>query len=239
MKLVTWNCNGGFRSKEKNKALFALAPDIAIVQECSKRDAESAAGDTYRALWFGDPEQSRGLAIFHKHTWKVQPRAEPTHNWIVACDVSGPAEFLLVAVWSCPTSSGEGKYIKLIRDSFDKNKDWFDASQVVVAGDFNSNHQWDKHPHNHHASMVSDLAEHGLVSAYHSQKLAEDLEKPTFYMQRNEQKPFHIDYIFMTKEWMELVEKFEIGAVADWRQHSDHMPLSIDVGLGHNWSDIK
>ncbi len=63
MKLVTWDCNGGFISKEKNKALFALDPDIAVVQECSKRDAETVAGETYRALWFGNQKQSRGLAI--------------------------------------------------------------------------------------------------------------------------------------------------------------------------------
>ena len=229
MKLVTWNCNGGFISKKKNKALLDLDPDIAVVQECSRRDAVAAAGEAYQVLWFGDPQQLRGLAIFHKHAWKIEPKAEPTHNWIVACNVSGPAEFLLVAVWSCPASTGEGKYIKLIRDSFDKNKDWFNDSPIVVAGDFNSNPQWDKPPHNHHASMVNDLAQRGLVSVYHSQTSENDAETPTFYMQRNGQKPFHIDYIFLTEGWIKQISKFEIGSFATWRQHSDHMPLAVEI----------
>jgi exodeoxyribonuclease-3 len=234
MKLVTWNCNGGLISKEKNKALFDLNPDIAIVQECSKRDAERAAGETYRARWFGDPKQSRGLAIFHKHAWKIEPKAEPTHNWIVACDVSGPAEFTLVAVWSCPAPGGEGRYIKLIRDSFDKNKDWFDSPQVVVAGDFNSNCLWDKPPHKHHASMVSHLEERGLVSAYHSQhpEAQGDESQHTFFMyRRQDKKPFHIDYIFMPTAWVNRVSGFEIGSASDWLKLSDHVPVSVDVDL--------
>lgn len=48
MRLVTWNCCRGPYAR-KMPLLDALAPDIAVVQECAKPEFQSP-----NCLWFGD-----------------------------------------------------------------------------------------------------------------------------------------------------------------------------------------
>lgn len=69
----------------------------------------------------------------------------------------------------------------------------------------------------------------GLLSAYHSHlgvphgaELA-----PTFYLQRNLAKPYHIDYTFTGPRW--VVKHVEVGAHERWLQFSDHMPVVVDI----------
>lgn len=50
---------------------------------------------------------------------------------------------------------------------------------------------------------------------------------PTFYMYRNEKKPYHIDYVFAGSSWK--LKDFKIGVAHDWLHLSDHMPLSVDI----------
>jgi exonuclease III len=66
LKIVTWNCNGGFRNKfEKVSSLDA---DVYLIQEC-ENPAESAHkhyvswAENY--LWIGD-SKNKGLGVFAK-----------------------------------------------------------------------------------------------------------------------------------------------------------------------------
>src|SRR5580704_663116 len=64
MRLVAWNCNGGFH--RKSAALAALAPDVAVLAECADLDILRRKAQHFApsgALWTGDNPQ-RGLAVF-------------------------------------------------------------------------------------------------------------------------------------------------------------------------------
>ena len=56
MRLVTWNCcQGPF--EQKATLLTSLSPDIVVMQECCKPEAEDR-----QTLWFGDNAR-RGIGL--------------------------------------------------------------------------------------------------------------------------------------------------------------------------------
>ena len=71
MKVVTWNCRGGFHSKWER--LLALKPDIAIVQECAEPDMlrRKAPNFSYRNCDWHGTVPSKGLAIFSFGDWSL------------------------------------------------------------------------------------------------------------------------------------------------------------------------
>ncbi len=228
MKLITWNCARGFA--KKSQLLFDQNPDIAIVQECSEPHAKAAHSD-YESLWFGKPG-SIGVAVFYKKShWHLTLLAKPTHNWVIPLHVNGPEEFNLLAVWSCPESTGTSKYVNLVRDAIEANVSHFADFPTVVAGDFNSNSQWDGPADKPHANLVARLEELGLVSAYHvlrNERQGEEKDR-TFHMRRKEKEHFHIDYVFVPPAWLERESKLEVGSFAEWCEHSDHRPLIFQI----------
>lgn len=50
---------------------------------------------------------------------------------------------------------------------------------------------------------------------------------PSFYLYRHKDKPYHIDYCFASKEFIDLIEEVEVGLYEDWNMFSDHKPLQI------------
>jgi exonuclease III len=225
MKIITWNCAGRFAKSAD--ALFAENPDIAIIQECLSSTIDSLKGIGYSSLWFGN-ERQKGVAIFCKENWKISLIAAPNHNWVIPLRVAGPENFTLIAVWSCPPAKGNQAYIKLIRSALEENRPLFTDGPVIVAGDFNSNSQWDLPRSRNHEKLVSDLERMGLRSVYHSHFLESqgNEKKPTFHWQWKLEQPFHIDYIFAPHNWLPRVHHFEIGEHSRWGNLSDHLPLT-------------
>jgi len=57
--------------------------------------------------------------------------------------------------------------------------------------------------------------------------------KPTLFMHRKPEKPYHIDYAFISKNLIgENKNMIEVGDPEVWLEYSDHMPVvfSVDVG---------
>ena len=104
---------------------------------------------------------------------------------------------------------------------------------LVICGDFNSSPLWDKKGQAwNHSACVHSLRELGLISLYHHNtgEAGGEEKQPTFYMQRNLAKPYHIDYVFAHET--ALVDNFArsaVGKAADWLSLSDHMPITFDV----------
>jgi exonuclease III len=230
MKIVTWNCQGGFAKKAEH--IFSDAPDIAVIQECSKRSAETVAYEGYRARWFGK-NASKGLGVFYREEWKLRLLAKSDQTWIVALAVKGSENFTLIAVWACAV---EGKrlesYVGQIHQSLLAHPEWFKSGRVVMTGDFNSNAIWDKNRSANHSSMVRALAAHGLMSAYHDTHKEEhgSESKPTFYLYRKPDRKyqFHLDYVFVPAAWRSRM-RMQVGSHADWCSLSDHCPLMVEV----------
>ena len=109
----------------------------------------------------------------------------------------------------------------------------FESSPTVLIGDLNSN-AISKTPHPpglNHSALISLLSELGLVSSYHYfYGEAQGLEtRPTCYLLWNKRRPYHIDYCFVPTSWASHIERVEIGLYDEWRQHSDHRPVLVDV----------
>ena len=51
---------------------------------------------------------------------------------------------------------------------------------------------------------------------------------PTFYLYKNINKPYHMDYCFASKKLLNPNTSLEIGGYEIWSKLSDHMPLIID-----------
>ena len=50
-------------------------------------------------------------------------------------------------------------------------------------------------------------------------------------MYRKQEKPYHIDYCFVSADLLDKVTKVEIGTYENWTAHSDHSPINIDIDL--------
>ena len=76
------------------------------------------------------------------------------------------------------------------------------------------------------------LTASGFHSLYHhttSEQQGEEM-LPTFFLQRKEEKPFHIDYVFAHEK--RLDEKrwsAQVGSPSEWLSMSDHMPIIVDL----------
>ena len=232
MKIRTWNCARGFAKKAAR--IFSGSPDIVVIQECSKKSTEVLVPEGYVGQWAGD-NLNIGLGVFHKRGWQLRPLAESKEmnpKWIVPFEVSGPENFTLIAVWACEVKSNKREsYVGQIHRGLEEHPEWFGNGPTIMAGDFNSNAVFDKNRRErNHTSMVGELKNRGLVSAYHAFNKEEHgcETELTFYLNRKVAKSFHLDYIFMPDIWRKGM-RFEVGRHSDWLSYSDHCPLTLEV----------
>jgi exodeoxyribonuclease III len=138
MRIVTWNC--GMALARKASSLLALKPDIAVVQECSKKSVDDLRSHGLSGLWFGS-NVNKGVAVFCSKGWNPEVVDAPFGKWVIPVRVHGSVEFNLLAIWACPVGTKRAdSYIGEVHRCLVKHPDWFTtALPVVVAGDFNSN----------------------------------------------------------------------------------------------------
>jgi exodeoxyribonuclease-3 len=226
MKIVSWNCPNRFA--EKAHLIYEMRPDIAVIQECAKKDLAALEREGYSALWFGSNEK-KGLAVFAASPWTIEEIAPPDNWWVVPIQVSGPVNFLLIAIWAWdPSKRGYAGYVEQITEAFRNHFEWFGRGPVIAAGDFNSSSEFDKHiTGDNHSSIVSLLEKRGLTSAYHHfyGQQHGDEKTHTYHHTWNRDKPFHLDYIFVPHEWRTRLNSIDVGDVDEWISHSDHCPL--------------
>jgi endonuclease/exonuclease/phosphatase family metal-dependent hydrolase len=226
VRLVTWNCCSGPLGR-KLSDLATLEADIAVVPECPRIQEQPGA-----AVWMGS-KPAKGLAVFATGSWRVEraraPRGLP--RYAVPLQVSGPESFLLLAVWAMPHPTVP--YVRGMHRAVRTCRSLMEAQPTVLLGDFNSNTIWDaEHPaERSHSALVRYLGGMGLVSAYHSRYAeAHGREtRPTFFLYRHRQRPYHIDYCFLPTTWLGRMRDVTVGEHAAWASKSDHMPLTVDV----------
>ena len=239
MRIVTWNCNASARitSPHTASAVFAqkvdnlkeLAPEVAVLQEVPQPENLS----TTTTQWYGSM-LGRGIAVVTANDFTIEPASViGTSYSALPLRVNGSVNFNLLAMWSRPKHSSLKHYVVEMFEVIETYRAFLMAGPCVVVGDFNSNACWDEDVgEQNHSALVRLLAnDFGLVSSYHTKyRSAQGREQhPTFYKYRHSDKPFHIDYCFVPKNWG--VESVSIGAFTEWSTRSDHCPLIVDIAV--------
>jgi exonuclease III len=217
---------------KKVDALLSLNPDIAIVPECSEKSIIALQQRGFCTLWFGS-NPNKGMGIICRKEWPIRALPQPDQQWIAPIAVDSPMPFTLIAIWACAVgSSRENRYIGQVYQALIAHPEWFNENPVVLAGDFNSNKIWDtKRKVGNHSAVVKLLNERGLVSAYHEHfgEPQGGESRSTLHMFRHEDKPYHIDYIFIPREWVPRLLTVAVGEYEQWSKLSDHCPVIVEL----------
>jgi exodeoxyribonuclease III len=234
MKLITWNCQGAFRKKAE--IILRLQPDILIVQECEHTDKLLFNSATQRPndfYWYGD-NIHKGIGIFSYTDYKFEllENFNPEFRYILPFHVTGHGQtFTLLAIWAMDNKENrDARYIGQIWLAINHYTDLL-GNSIILIGDFNSNKIWDyKDRVGNHSSVVEKLSDKNIYSVYHKHLEQEQGEEihPTFFLQRNKNKPYHIDYCFASSDIYDKLQNVEIGTYENWITHSDHAPLIIN-----------
>lgn len=238
MKVMTWNCNGAFR--KKYHMIDEINVEIAIIQECEdpKNATKPYLEWSGNYLWIGQ-NKNKGIGVFvdEKITLESLNWSDKNSNYknetlesFLPCLINN--EYILIGVWTKRANSDVFGYIGQFWKYLQLHKDKLIDKKVIIVGDFNSNVIWDKWDRWwNHSDVVKELEEININSLYHVLNNEEQGKEktPTFYMQRKLEKPYHIDYIFLSKNCIDINAPFVIGNKDIWLEHSDHLPIIFHV----------
>lgn len=222
--------------RKKANSILLHKPDILIVQECEsleKIDFTTFSEQPSDKFWYGN-NPHKGVGIFCFSDYKLELKGY--HNaeirtFLPFVVTNGKVTFDLYAVWAFNASQPEFKYIGQVWKAINHYQEYLRDTKSIIVGDFNSNSIWDgkKRKYNH-SSVVKDLELLGIRSLYHLHYgEAQGFEKrPTLFLQRKQQKPYHIDYCFASSQFCENLYSVQIGKFEEWISLSDHMPMIID-----------
>ena len=248
MRVMTWNCRG--RLGHKKELLQHVAPDIAVVQECSREDSRLLDRGA-QFFWQSkqiDPAAPKGLGILSFNPsivmhplplpdqWSSLTKSDPGRmDVIVPVEVLAPVRLNVLAVWSYNNRHRGSRKRKLrgpILCALDFLGDWLSNAPSLVMGDFNNEPSYDESPSskNLFSEHLNTLEKLEMKSLYHESSREPHGAESTnshFWAGR---KYFHIDYIFASEQ-VRKASKFSIMSFEDMKAlgvKSDHVPLWVD-----------
>jgi exonuclease III len=221
--------------RRKAAVILRHKPDILVVPECEHPDNlnfREGVKQPSQVLWVGN-NRHKGLGIFSygKYHLKLRRNYHAGIQTVVPVAVSGSDyDFTLYAIWAWNPSDPDGRYVEQIWKALHHYDRHLTNKPVILAGDFNSNSIWDKkYRIGNHSHVVERLASKKIYSTYHlHHKQEQGREKhPTLYMYRHKNKPYHIDYCFVSAGIAGKLESVKIGRHKYWTQYSDHVPVIV------------
>lgn len=231
MKVITWNCNMAFRKKAA--LVLKYEPDLLIIPECEHPDKiqfPPPLQTPSSVLWFG-ANKNKGLGVFAFGDWTLRKRRmhNPLFRMIVPIAVTNNNSSLtLFAVWANNPDDKDGPYVEQVWKAIHHYKKYLRNKNTVLAGDFNSNTIWDRKSRaGNHSNVVQFLQKRGIESVYHRHYKQEQgrEQHPTQYMYRHQDKPYHLDYCFVSNDLMGRLQSVEVGDFDFWSKYSDHVPI--------------
>ena len=219
--------------RKKAASILAYKPDILVVQECEqpgKLNFGPGIALPTDTLWFGaNPHKGLGIFSYGDYRLTLLDTHNPELRMIVPVAVHSPRfSFTLYAVWANNPDDPDGQYVEQIWKALQHYDRHLTNKQTMLAGDFNSNTIWDrKYRAGNHSNVVKALAEKAIYSSYHfhHQQTQGKEEHPTFYLYRHKDKPYHLDYCFISEDMAEKLQSVEIGDYDQWMPFSDHVPV--------------
>lgn len=231
MRFLTWNCQGAFRNK--HHLLDRFEADVLIIQECERPERRHGRYHDWAGnhLWSGG-RGSRGIGIFARQGLELDHLHWPDNGASLFLPFKVNQAHQIVSVWTQHAKRARDSYVGQVWNYLELNRSRFDGD-TILCGDFNSNTIWDR-PNRYwsHSKCVAVLAELGMSSLYHHFHCETQGQetRPTFFMQRNLQKPFHIDHVFVQNRLLEAGKPtYWLGEPDNWLSFSDHMPLVFDI----------
>ena len=221
--------------RKKAGYILAQKPDILIVPECEHPGKLKFNDDIPQptdVLWFG-ANQNKGLGIFSYSDFRF--KLIKTHNrdlkMIIPIAVTGKNyKFTLFAVWANNPTDPDGQYVEQVWKAIHHYHKQLSKKNTILIGDFNSNTIWDrKYRTGNHSHVVNRLQEKGITSSYHlyHKQLQGKEEHPTLYLYRHKDKPYHLDYCFVSTDLADKIQSVEIGDYDFWTKYSDHVPVIV------------
>jgi len=221
--------------RKKAAHILAHKPDILVVPECEHPD-KLIFGDNIPkptdVLWFGE-NKNKGLGIFSYSDlrFKRMRNHNPELKMVIPVTITGKNyKFNLFAIWANNPTDPDGQYVEQVWKAIHHYKRQLSKKNTVLIGDFNSNTIWDrKYRTGNHSHVVDRLKKKGIVSAYHfyHNQIQGKEEQPTYYLYRHKDKPYHLDYCFVSADLAEKMQSVEIGEHDFWAQYSDHVPVMV------------
>ncbi len=233
MKIISWNCNMAFRKKFQPVA--ALHPDLLIVIECESEDKLKPALeeiDYKEIIWVGD-NLHKGIAIIRFGEFTIRPLHpyNREYKYILPYQLVGKTSINLFVIWAMPYKNSPTKsYVGQIWRAINHYEEALETPTILI-GDFNSNAIWDtSRKTGNHSAMVQFLSNYQIKSLYHLQtrELPGKETRPTQYMYRHQEKPYHLDYCFSSTSLITQSTKIIVGKYSDWIDYSDHMPIIVE-----------
>ena len=230
MKIITWNCNQKFR--ESFKEIIKEDADIYVIQECedpSKSKVEEYKKFASNSFWVGD-NIHKGLGIFAHDDIKLDLVDLDDAGLRYFIPVKVNDNFNILGVWTNPDVKYKvNEYPNEITRycEMHKENDFF-SEDVIICGDFNCDARLKKTHAKNVFKMKETLEDLGLVDTYHylSDESQGEESQPTFYMNRNLEKPFHLDHIFASPG---RIKELKIGEEERWLKESDHLPMIFEI----------
>ena len=235
MRIVTWNCNMRFRHKIGK--IIDLSAQLAIIPECEnieKLKVSEYFSKICDSIWIGD-NPNKGIGIFSFSDIKLELASwyNSNYKYVIPVHIKFKSNsYLLFAIWACNNPKGTFRYIEQVYQAMNHYSKYINLKDTLVIGDFNSNSIWDnKHlKYGSHSMVVNFLKEKDIVSCYHTyynEKHGEETA-PTLYMYRHEDKPYHVDYAFVSQNLYTKIVNIQVGSACKYLEHSDHMPILIE-----------
>lgn len=225
--------------RKKAEFILTYEPDILIIVECEHPDKLLFPVDTPKptaSLWFGK-NQHKGLAIFSYGDFRFKVLEDHNDNFkmIIPIEVTGGTfDFNLFLIWAYNPDDKDGRYVTQVWKAINYYDELLTGKPTMLVGDFNSNTIWDadKNRLGSHSAVIKQLESKGIFSTYHLyHKQTQGAEQhPTFYLYRHKDKPYHIDYCFISADMLEKLESVEVGDYEFWTKYSDHVPVIVTLG---------
>lgn len=238
MRLIAWNCNERFNRNYSH--LRDLDFDVAVVTECGPFEPElreSRAVSSVLKLAVDQPGHTKHIGVLAQDPWHVEPLPlVPSQPWLLPVKITGPVDFTVLAVWALGRNWVEGRLsyaaqtARVVAEVLPSI-----VGPVVLAGDLNAPIASTPADARRHANTVAQLEALGLISAFTSARgEADPLTEPTLYHQRKLEQPFHIDHVFIPRDWTRGIE-VAVGTYEDWvaTKRSDHVPMIVNVPIPH------
>ena len=216
MKIATWNVFSGTSAARGAELTYM---DIIAFQETSQTE------NTNSCVWAGDNNsQIKGVSILSpSYSFSVTPPMPQCSPGLAArFDDTPLGTIQILNLWAKPKPD----YFDDLINSLGAYENFISKVPTIILGDFNISPKLSgkKRKFEKLVSVFEDSL--GMSSAYHhyfGETYGEE-SRPTLYHLWKEDRPFHIDFVFLPRE---LIARLKTVAVPDYLSHatSDHRPV--------------